>query len=86
MEVEILLDVDEAEPAQYDEIEQRFRQWYAEGSEARYGRACYQRLTELKKRFRYQVDFGQADATRALQTLHGKLYRFGVKVFVHFLH
>jgi len=86
MEAEILLDVDEADPAKYDEIEQRFRQWYAEGTEARYGRSCYQRLTEMKKRFRYQVDFGQADETRALQTLHGKLYRFGVKVFVHFLH
>lgn len=86
MEVEILLDVDEADPATYDDIEKRFRQWYQDGTEARYGRACYQHLSELKKRFRYQVDFGQADGTRALQELHSKLYRFGVKVFVHFLH
>ena len=86
MEAEIWLDVDEADPKDIPEIEKRFNEWYKTGSEARYGKACYEYLTVLDKPFRYQVDFGQADFTKAIQQLHGKLYRFGVKVFVHFMH
>ncbi|ADH86596.1 hypothetical protein [Desulfurivibrio alkaliphilus] len=86
MEVEILLDVDEVKPEDLPQVEQRFRKWYDEGSEARYGRHRFEYLQELDKPFRYQVDFGQADPTRALQHLHGKLFPYGVKVFVHFLH
>lgn len=87
MEVEILLDVaEERDPAKLAEIEKRFQDWYAEGSEARYGKPRFEYLEVLDKPFRYLVNFGQADATRALQQLHSKLNRHGVKVFVHFMH
>jgi len=86
MEVEILLDVEEADPQNLPEIEKRFNDWYKQGTEPRYGKSCFEYLTVLDKPYRYQVDFGQADAMRAIQELHGRLYRFGVKVFVHFLH
>lgn len=86
MEIEILLDVDDADPKELPEIEKRFKAWYKAGSEARYGKPCYEYLAVLEKPYRYQVDLGQADFTRALQELHGKLYRFGVKVFIHFMH
>lgn len=86
MDAEILLDVDEVKPEDLPEVEKRFRQWYDEGSEARYGRARFEHLAVLNKPYRFQVGFGQADPTRALQQLHGKLFRYGVKVFVHFLH
>ncbi len=84
MDLEILLDVEGADPKDLPEIERRFFDWYKTGAEARYNKHSYQYLSTLDKPFRYQVDVGQADAIKALQTLHGKLYRFGVKVFVHF--
>ncbi len=86
MEVEILLDVEEVKPEDLPEVEKRFRQWYAEGSEARYGRPRFEHLVALEKPFRFQVNLGQTDPTRALQQLHGKLFRYGAKVFVNFLH
>ena len=86
MEAEIWLDVEEADPKDLPEIEKRFQDWYKSGSEARYNKPCFDFLSVLDKPFRYQVDFGQADFTKAIQELHGKLYRFGVKVFVHFMH
>ena len=86
MEIEIWLDVDEVNPEDVEIIEKRFNEWYTNGAEARYGRPRYEYLTVLEKPFRYQVDLGQADFTQAFQALHGKLYRYGVKVFVHFLH
>jgi len=86
MEIEIWLDVEEADPKDIPEIEKRFNEWYKAGSEARYGHPHYEYLAVLDKPFRYQVDLGLADFTRAIQQLHGKLYRFGVKVFVHFMH
>ncbi|MDZ7641302.1 MAG: hypothetical protein U5J62_04655 [Desulfurivibrio sp.] len=85
MEAEIMLDVDEVKPEDLPEVEKRFRQWYAEGSEARYGRSRYEYLQELEKPYRYLINFGQADSTQALQLLHGRLFRYGAKVFVHFL-
>jgi predicted nucleotidyltransferase len=85
MEAEIWLDVEEADPKDLPEVEKRFKDWYATGAEARYNKPCFTFLTVLKP-FRYQVDFGQADLTQAIQGLHSKLYRFGVKVFVHFMH
>lgn len=84
MDVEILLDVEGADPKDLPEIEKRFFDWYKAGAEARYNKHSYQYMATLDKPFRYQVDVGQADVIQALQTLHGKLYRFGVKVFVHF--
>lgn len=86
MNAEILLDVEDVKPEDLPEVEKRFRQWYDEGSETRYGRARYEHLTVLDKPYRFQVDFGDSDPTRALQQLHSKLFRYGVKVFVHFLH
>ncbi len=86
MEAEIWLDVEKADPNDLPLIAERFKQWFNEGAEARYGKPRYEYLAELDKPFHYQVDFGQADFTRAIQTLHGRLHRYGVKVFVHFLH
>jgi len=86
MEAEIWLDVAEAAPGDLAEIEKRFQEWYKAGEEARYGKPCFGVLSVLEKPFRYQVDFGQADFSKAIQELHGRLYRFGVKIFVHFLH
>ena len=86
MEAEIWLDVAEADPKDLPEVEKRFKDWYAAGAEARYNKPCFTFLSVLDKPYRYQVDFGQADLTQAIQGLHGKLYRFGVKVFVHFMH
>ncbi|MFU8818813.1 MAG: hypothetical protein ACNA74_03710 [Desulfurivibrio sp.] len=86
MEAEILLDVEEAKPEDLPEVEKRFRQWYAEGSEIRHGHPRFEYLQALEKPFRFQVNFGQADPTRALQQLHSRMFRYGVKVFVHFLH
>ncbi|MGV1100447.1 hypothetical protein ACUUL3_13690 [Thiovibrio sp. JS02] len=86
MEAEIWLDVEEADPKDLPEIEKRFHDWYRAGSEARYNKPCLGFLSVLDKPFRYQVDFGQADFSKAIQELHGKLYRFGVKIFVHFMH
>ena len=86
MEIEILLDVDEADPKDLPEIEKRFNDWYNAGSEARYDKPCFDYLAVLDKPYRYQVNLGQADFTRAIQQLHGKLYRYGVKVFIHFMH
>lgn len=86
MEAEIWLDVAEADPNDLPEIEKRFKDWYTVGAEARYNKPCFSFLAVLDKPYRYQVDFGQADLVRAIQELHSKLYRFGVKIFVHFMH
>lgn len=86
MEGEIWLDVAETAPEDLPEVEKRFKDWYAAGAEARYDKPCFGYLATLEKPFRYQVDFGQADMIKAIQALHGRLYRFGVKIFVHFMH
>ncbi|MFZ5775938.1 MAG: hypothetical protein ACOY3Z_10690 [Thermodesulfobacteriota bacterium] len=86
MEAEIWLDVEEADPGNLPEIEKRFMEWYRAGEEARYNKPCFEFLAVLEKPHRYQVDFGQSDFTRAIQDLHARLHRFGVKVFIHFLH
>jgi predicted nucleotidyltransferase len=86
VEAEIWLDVTETDPKDLPEVEKRFLEWYATGAEPRYNKQCFSFLTVLDKPFRYQVDFGQADLIEAIQKLHGKLYRLGVRVFVHFMH
>ncbi|HIJ79732.1 MAG: hypothetical protein OEY01_13435 [Desulfobulbaceae bacterium] len=86
MEAEIWLDVDEADPKDLAEIEKRFQAWYDAGAEARYDKPCFDYMAKLDKPYRYQVNFGQADLTRAIRELHARLYRYGVKVFVHFMH
>jgi hypothetical protein len=84
MEVEIWLDLSEATPEDHALIHRRFREWYAEGAEVRYGKSSYGRLTELKDPNRFRVDLGQVDALTAIRDLHARLHRHGVKVFVHF--
>lgn len=84
MEVEIFLDLSEANPEDHEVIDRRFREWYAEGSEVRYGKSSYGQLTELKEPSRFRVDLGQVDALAAVRDLHARLHRYGVKVFVHF--
>lgn len=86
MEAEIWLDVEETEPKDLPEVEKRFKVWYDAGAEVRYDKPCFDYLAVLDKPFRYQVNFGQADFTKAIQELHARLYRYGVKVFVHFMH
>lgn len=86
MEIEILLDVEEALPENMPAIEQRIQQWYAEGAEVRYDKLCFGSLTPLKSPYNFRVDLRQVDCITAIQDLHVRLYRFGVKVFVHFLH
>ena len=63
MEIEIWLDVEEADPNDIPEIEKRFNEWYKAGAEARYGHPRYEYLAVLDKPFRYQVDLGLADFT-----------------------
>lgn len=85
MEIEILLDMEEAGPENMPVIEKRFQQWYAEGAEVRYDKLCFGQITPLEPPHHYRVDLGQVDCITAIQDLHARLYRFGVKVFVHFL-
>ncbi|MEJ2032686.1 MAG: hypothetical protein P8Y63_06545 [Deltaproteobacteria bacterium] len=84
MEVEIFLDLNEANPQDHAIIQQRFREWYAEGAEVRYGRSSYGQLTELETPNHFRVDLGQIDPLSAIRDLHARLHRHGVKVFVHF--
>lgn len=86
MEAEIWLDVAETPPENLPEVEKRFKEWYAAGAEARYDKPCFGFLTPLDQPHRYQMDFGTADLVKAIQALHGRLYRYGVKVFIHFMH
>jgi len=86
MEIEIRMDVSEVNKDDYPQIEKRFKAWYEEGAEVRYDKACYGSLTPLEQPFSFRVDLGRVDTIAAIRDLHGRLYRFGVKVFVHFLH
>ncbi|MDA8165550.1 MAG: hypothetical protein M0017_11030 [Desulfobacteraceae bacterium] len=84
MEVEIWLDLSEANPEDHEVIHKRFLSWYAEGAEVRYGKSPYGQLTDLGDPSRFRVDLGQADPLTAIRDLHARLHRHGVKVFVHF--
>jgi hypothetical protein len=84
MEIELWLDVEEADPENLPEIEKRFRKWYEDGAMPRYNRHCLGHLASLDKPYRYLLDLGQADFVKSIQALHGKLYSFGVKVFISF--
>ncbi len=86
MEIEVLLDMNETEAKDHPAIEKRFRDWYAEGAEVRYDKFCFGVLTPVEPPVRYRVDLGQVDALTAIRDLHARLHRFGVKVFVHFMH
>ncbi len=86
MEIIILLDLAETDAADHPTIAKRFQDWYAEGAEVRYDKYCFGALTPLEPPVRYRVDLGQVDAMTSIRDLHARLHRFGVKVFVHFLH
>ncbi len=86
MEVELWLEIDEATPADVEQIDRRLREWHAEGAEIRYGKSCFGSLTPLDKPYHFRVDLGQVDCITAIRELHARLYRFGAKVYVHFLH
>ena len=86
MEIEIRMDCSEADEKDFPQIEKRFQEWYAEGSEIRYDKPCFGNLTPLEQPHNFQVDLGQVDCIQAIRDLHARLYRFGAKIFVHFLH
>jgi hypothetical protein len=85
MEIEIYLDLKEADEKDYPEIEKRLLDWHREGAEVRYDKVCFGQLTEVEKPHRYLVNLGEADSIMAIRELHARLYRFKVKIFVHFL-
>lgn len=86
MEIEILLDMGETNVEDHPIVEKRFQEWYAEGAEVRYDKYCFGSLTPVDPPVRYRVDLGHVDALASIRDLHARLHRFGVKVFVHFLH
>jgi len=86
MEVEIYLDLTKTDPDKLELVEARVREWYAEGAAVRYDKRTFGRMTVLEGKHRYLVDLGGVDSVTAIRELHATLSRFGVKVFVHFLH
>ena len=84
MEIEILLDLEEADVKDHPAIEKRFQEWYAEGAEVRYDKHCFGLLTPVEPLSRYRVELGQVDVLTVIRDLHARLHRMGVKVFVHF--
>jgi hypothetical protein len=85
MEIEIYLDLQEAVPEDYPVIKQRLMEWYNEGAEIRYDKACFGRITDLEKPFSYRVDLGNVDPIDAIRELHARIYRFGAKVYIYFV-
>ncbi len=85
MELEIFLEMSEAGPQETEVVEKRFLDWHAEGAEIRYDKVCFGRLTRLDRPFSFLVDIGEADPLEVIRDLHARLYRFGAKVFVHFI-
>jgi hypothetical protein len=86
MEIEIWLDMGEADPQERESIRKRFYNWYDEGAEVRYDKPCFGNLMVIEDPYRFRVDLGQADALTAIRDLHARLHRCGTKVFVHFLY
>jgi len=85
MEIEIYLDIGEAAPEDHPRIKQRLMEWYDEGAEIRYDKACFGRLMELDKPFSYRVDLADVDPIDAIRDLHARIYRFGAKVCIYFV-
>ena len=86
MDVEILLDMDEAPKENLELIERRFQEWYAQGADIRPNKKSFGNLTCLDpQKHRYLVDLGYADVLKAFRDLHSRLNRLGVKVFIHFI-
>lgn len=85
MELEILLESSGHDPEEQKMIEKRLRDWHGEGAEIRYNKECFGQLAVIEYPGRYRVDIGRVDPINAIRDLHARLYRFGVKVFIHFL-
>ena len=85
MEIEILLDLSQADPEQHQLIKKRLYKWHAEGAEIRYEKACFGGMSAIEEPYRYNIDLGQVDPVTAIRELHASLYRFGAKVYVHFV-
>lgn len=85
MEIEIFLDLSQAKPEELPLIRKRLLDWYAEGAEIRYNKACFGPLTVIEEPSRYHVDLGRVDPVSAIRELHASLYRHGAKVFIHFV-
>jgi len=85
MEIEIFLDLSQADPANYELIKKRLYDWHAEGAEIRYNKNCFGPMTVIEEPARYKVDLGNVNPMIAVRELHASLYRYGVKVFIHFL-
>ena len=86
MDVEILLDIGEAQEKNLEQIEKRFQEWFAEGAEIRPNKKSFGKLTRLEgEQHRYLVDLGYVDVLQAFRDLHSRLNRLGVKVFIHFI-
>jgi hypothetical protein len=85
MEIEIYLDLSQAKEEDCSIIEKRLRNWHAEGAEIRYDKSCFGQLTAIEPPNRYRVDLGRVDPISAIRELHASLYRYGAKVFIHFM-
>ena len=85
MEIEIYLDISQAKEEDYSIIEKRLRNWHAEGAEIRYDKSCFGELAAIEPPNRYRVDLGRVDPISAIRELHASLYRYGAKVFIHFM-
>lgn len=83
MEIEIYLEYTQAD-VDVQQVAARLRKWHAEGAEIRYDKLCFGGLIVLEEARRYRVDLGGVEPIIAIRELHAMLYRFGVKVFVHF--
>ncbi len=85
MEIEIYLDIEEAEREDHQQIKQRLMEWYNEGAEIRYDKVCFGQLMELDKPFSYRVDLADVDPINAIRNLHARIYRFGAKAYIYFV-
>ncbi|MFC1837506.1 hypothetical protein ACFLYW_02365 [Thermodesulfobacteriota bacterium] len=85
MEIEIHLDVEQANPEDYPTIKQRMSDWHAEGAEIRYDKNCFGQMHKLEKPFCYRVDLANVDPIEAIRDLHARVYRFGAKAYIYFV-
>lgn len=83
METEIYLEATQPE-IEKEKIDERLRNWHAEGAEIRYDKQCFGSLTVIEAAKRYRIELGDVDPILAIRELHAMLYHFGVRVFVHF--
>ncbi len=85
MEIEIYLDLKEADEKDYPEIESRLLDWHREGAEIRYDKVCFGKLTVIDKPHSYMANLADVDPITAIRELHARLYRYKAKIFIHFL-